>query len=364
MPSSTQVPSLTTISDAVSGTPNNYCVMPNEVASPPGTASLTQQEMKRLLDKIDLSDGSSILHFGAKPQQQLAAVAAQVAAVFGQDTQPLHQQLETMMQILTQFDIKKLDPRIQPNWIARLFGHSEPLLYFLQQYLHTRTQLQQLIMTLVEYRTQYQAKITKLEQLYDAKLHYSRELERFIAAGEVKLHELDTETLPRLAEKVNASDNDPVRLQTLHDLHNTREDLNRRIEELRQARHSATQVLPAMQSAQEADKALLIELDVLLETLVPAWQLQLTEALRVDRLLDTSNATSLPNEVDDNKTSAPGSTKRELNRSKKLPSTNTMRRDVFDIPAIKVANKTLFDSLKTTQALARSNQPVQTIVAK
>ncbi len=355
MPSSNQISSFTSAINAVSGATADYCNVPDDT-TPTGAASLTQQEMKRLLDKIDLSDGSTILHFGAKPQQQLAAVSTQVTAVIGQDTQPLSQQLEKMIRILKQFDINQLYPRIQPNWMKRLFGHAEPMLYFLQQYLHVRAQLQQLIISVKTYRADCQVKMTRLERLYDAKLHYARELERFVAAGEMKLHELDTETLPRLTEKVNTSDNDPIRLQTLQDLHHTREDLYRRIEELREARNHALQLLPGMQSTQETDKVLLTELAALLEKVFPTWQQQLTEALRVERLLDRFDTTFSAN-TDDNDAdnSAATTTEPKSKRATEAPSLNTIRREIFDISAIKAANKRLLDSLQAMLQLARTN---------
>ena len=70
-----------------------------------------------------------------------------------------------------------------------------------------------------------------------------RDRELYIAAGEAKLQQVDTEQLPAMARAVAADDN-MIEAQRLRDLRASRDDLERRVYDLKLTRQVTLQSLP------------------------------------------------------------------------------------------------------------------------
>ena len=87
-------------------------------------ASLPEQaEIKALLAELDLTDTSSIMHFGVKAQQQLTLVSDQMLeGVRNKDMGAAGGALSEMVGALRGFDVEALDPNAKPGFLARLFG--------------------------------------------------------------------------------------------------------------------------------------------------------------------------------------------------------------------------------------------------
>ncbi|HSO79146.1 MAG TPA: toxic anion resistance protein, partial [Chromatiaceae bacterium] len=220
-------------------------------ASPP-----EQAEIRSLLAEIDLTDSSSVVHFGVKAQQQLTQVSDQMLeGVRAKDTGGAGGALSEMVGTLRGFNVEALDPNAKPGFLARLFGAGKPIAKFLQQYEEVRDHIDRISLDLERHKTRLLTDVTSLDRLYDANLSYFRELEHYIAAGEAKLAELDRETIPALAARVE-SEADMVQAQNLRDLRGARDDLERRVHDLRLTRQVAMQALPSIRLVQENDKGL------------------------------------------------------------------------------------------------------------
>ncbi|KAF1339430.1 Tellurite resistance prot TelA [Bacillus subtilis] len=59
---------------------------------------------------------------------------------------------------------------------------------------------------------------TSLEQLYEKNKEYFAALNVYIAAGELKLEELKTKTIPELKQQAESSDHNQMAVQEVNDL--------------------------------------------------------------------------------------------------------------------------------------------------
>jgi uncharacterized protein YaaN involved in tellurite resistance len=307
-----------------------------------------QQHIKSLLAELDLTDSSSVMHFGAKAQQQLTAVSDQMLeGVRNKDTGPAGESLTKMVTTLKGFDVDELDPNAKPGFFARIFNKSKPIVRFIEEYEEVRDQIDAISGDLDRHKTRLLTDVESLDRLYDANLGYFRELEHYIAAGDAKLAELDEETIPALAAKVEAEE-DMVQAQNLRDLRSARDDLERRVHDLRLTRQVTMQALPSIRLVQENDKGLINKINSTLVNTVPLWRQQLAQAMtiyRSGRAAETVRAaTDLTNELlranAENLKQANAEARRQIERG------------VFDIETVKDANRALIETIEESLAIA------------
>ncbi len=307
-----------------------------------------QAEIKALLAELDLTDSGSIMHFGAKAQQQLTLVSDQMLeGVRAKDTGAAGGALGEMVGTLRGFDVEALDPNAKPGFFGRLFGAGKPITRFLQQYEEVRGHIDRITTDLERHKTRLLTDVTALDRLYDANLSYFRELEHYIAAGEAKLAKLDRETIPTLAARVE-SESDMVQAQGLRDLRGARDDLERRVHDLRLTRQVAMQALPSIRLVQENDKGLINKINSTLVNTVPLWRQQLAQAVtiyRSGRAAETVRAaTDLTNDLlranAENLKTANAEARRQIERG------------VFDIETVRAANQALIETVEESLQIA------------
>jgi uncharacterized protein YaaN involved in tellurite resistance len=305
-------------------------------------------QLVTLMQELDLTDTQSVLFFGSKAQQQLTAVSDRMLeGVRNKDVGPAGASLNEMVTTLRGFDVEGLDPNRRQGLLDRLLGKTKPVVKFLQEYDEVRTQIDRISDELERHKTRLLHDVTALDRLYDANLDYFRTLELYIDAGEEKLRELDEQAIPALARQVE-QDTDMVRAQSLRDLRSARDDLERRVHDLRLTRQVAMQSLPSIRLVQENDKGLINKINSTLVNTVPLWRQQLAQAVTIHRSAQAAAsvkaATDLTNELlranAENLKQANAEARREIERG------------VFDIEVIKQANQSLIETIEESLAIA------------
>ncbi|AFL76127.1 toxic anion resistance protein [Thiocystis violascens] len=311
-------------------------------------APVEDPEVAGLLQELNLADSHSILFFGAKAQERLTEISDQMLeGVRAKDVGPAGAALSEMVTTLKGFDVEDLDPNRKPGFLSRLMGKGRPVVRFLQEYEVVRDQIEDISRALERHQTKLLTDVTALDRLYAANLDYFRALERYIAAGERKLTELDETTIPALAAQVEAG-KDMVEVQKLKDLRGARDELERRIHDLKLTRQVSMQGLPSIRLVQENDKGLINKINSTLVNTVPLWRQQLAQAVTIYRSAEAADtlkaATDLTNDLlranAGNLKSANAEARRQIERG------------VFDIEVVKQANRTLIETIEESLAIA------------
>ncbi|MCF7983032.1 MAG: toxic anion resistance protein [Thiohalocapsa sp.] len=307
-----------------------------------------QNEIKGLLAELDLTDSSSIMHFGAKAQQQLTVVSDQMLdGVRSKDTGAAGGSLSEMVGTLRGFDVEALDPNAKPGFFSRLFGAGKPIVRFLQEYEGVRDHIDRITLDLERHKTRLLTDVTALDRLYDANLDYFRELEHYIAAGEAKLAELDEQTIPALQAKVEA-ESDMVQAQNLRDLRGARDDLERRVHDLRLTRQVAMQALPSIRLVQENDKGLINKINSTLVNTVPLWRQQLAQAVTIYRSGRAAETVKAATDLTNDLLRANAENLKQANAEAR----RQIERGVFDIEVVKQANQALIETIEESLRIA------------
>ncbi|MCX7890679.1 MAG: toxic anion resistance protein, partial [Rhodobacteraceae bacterium] len=194
------------------------------------------EEIRRRMDEIDLSNTGSIVSFGSAAQAELQQISqAMLADVRNKDVGPAGDSLREIVTTIRGFSVSELDVRRKASWWERLLGRAAPFANFLSRFEKVQDQIDRITNDLLGHEHRLLKDIKSLDLLYQKTLNFYDELALYIAAGEAKLKELDTETIPAKEREVQAApENDQViRAQELRDLRSARDDLERRVHDLK-----------------------------------------------------------------------------------------------------------------------------------
>jgi len=313
-----------------------------------GSKPIEPAKVTALLAELDLNDSHSVLFFGSSAQEQLTTVSdSMLERVRVKEVGPAGEALNDMVLTLRGFDLSGLDPNRKAGWFGRLLGKGRDKAKVLQRYEHVRDQIEDITGRLEKHKTGLMVDIESLDRLYAANLDYFHTLELYITAGEEKLRELDEQVIPQQARAVDDNDN-TLAAQHLRDLRAVRDDLDRRVHDLRLTRQVTMQSLPSIRLVQENDKALVGKINSTLVNTVPLWRQQLAQALTIHRSREAGEAVAAASDLTNDLLRANADNLRQANAQTR----RQIERGVFDIEAVSEANKTLIATIEDSLRIA------------
>ena len=300
--------------------------------------------------QIDMSDSQSILSFGTRAQREVTQISEQMlSGVRGKAVGPAGEALAAMVRAMRELDLGLIDPNKKPNWLQRSIGRAQHgLSAFQSQYEQISSQIERITHQLDQHKTTMLQDIEKLDRLYGASLDYFHDLEIWIAAGDAKLSELDQQAIPALDAKSQAS-GDLLDAQQLRDLRQARDDLERRVHDLRLTRQVTMQSLPSIRLLQENDKTLVGKINSTLANTVPLWQTQLAQSLTLFNTQKAGLAVKAANDLTNALLTQNAEALREANRTVRSEA----ERGVVDVEALQRANDSLIHTLQESLQIAQ-----------
>jgi uncharacterized protein YaaN involved in tellurite resistance len=316
-------------------------------AAPPDKAAAIQKRMAEL----DLSNTQSIIAFGSAAQAELQVISqSMLQDVKNKDVGPAGESLRQIVSTIRGFSGEELDVNRKQSWWDWLTGQAAPLAEFVARYEEVQAQIDRITEELLRHETRLLKDIKSLDLLYAKTLAFYDELALYIAAGEAKLATVDATDIPaREAAMATAPEADKMlRAQELRDLRAARDDLERRIHDLRLTRQVTMQSLPSIRLVQENDKSLVTRINSTLVNTVPLWETQLAQAVTIQRSADAAEAVREASDLTNELLEANAKNLNEANRTVR----EEMERGVFDIETVKRANATLIATIEDSLRIA------------
>lgn len=308
-------------------------------------------EIRSRMAEIDMTDTQSIVSFGSNAQAELQEISqAMLADVRNKDVGPAGDSLRGIVSTIRGFSVSELDVRRERSWWEKLLGRAAPFAKFTAQFEKVQAQIDKITDDLLKHEHTLLKDIKSLDLLYDKTLQFYDELALYIAAGEEKLKDLDTTDIPAKEAEVQAEpENDQVmKAQELRDLRAARDDLERRVHDLKLTRQVTMQSLPSIRLVQENDKSLVTKINSTLVNTVPLWETQLAQAVTIQRSAEAAAAVRDANDLTNELLT---SNAKNLRDSNKLIR-EEMERGVFDIEAVKQANADLIGTIQESLQIA------------
>ncbi|WP_372891071.1 toxic anion resistance protein [Rhodosalinus sp.] len=321
-------------------------VTPLEKADP-----ATSAEIRRRMEEIDLRDTNSIVSFGSTAQAELQEISqSMLADVRNKDVGPAGDSLRDIVTTIRGFSVSELDVRRDRTFWERLTGRAAPFARFTARYEEVQGQIDRITDNLLRHEHRLLKDIKSLDHLYEKTLAFYDELALYIAAGEAKLRALDAEDIPAKERAVAAAapDAQVMAAQELRDLRAARDDLERRVHDLKLTRQVTMQSLPSIRLVQENDKSLVTKINSTLVNTVPLWETQLAQAVTIQRSAEAAAAVKEASDLTNDLLTSNAETLRESNRAIR----HEMERGVFDVEAVKTANDELIATIRESLQIA------------
>ncbi|RKF16852.1 toxic anion resistance protein [Roseovarius spongiae] len=307
--------------------------------------------IRKRMNEIDMTDTQSIVSFGSAAQAELQTISqSMLQGVRNKDVGPAGDSLRGIVTTIRGFSVSELDVRRERTWWEKLLGRAAPFAKFTARFEEVQGQIDRVTEDLNKHEYTLLKDIKALDLLYEKTLDFYDELALYISAGEAKLRDLDETDIPAreaLVEKA-AEDEKVMKAQELRDLRAARDDLERRVHDLKLTRQVTMQSLPSIRLVQENDKSLVTKINSTLVNTVPLWETQLAQAVTIQRSADAATAVREANDLTNELLTANAENLRESNKAIRTE----MERGVFDIEAVKKANADLIGTIEDSLRIA------------
>ncbi len=321
-------------------------VIPLEEADEPVGA-----EIRKRMGEIDMANTNSIVSFGSAAQAELQEISqSMLADVRNKDVGPAGDSLRNIVTTIRGFSVSELDVRRERSWWEKLLGKAAPFAQFTARYEEVQGQIDRITDNLLGHEHTLLKDIKSLDLLYGKTLEFYDELAIYIAAGQEKLTELDSHDIPEKEEAVQAAPEEQqvMKAQELRDLRAARDDLERRVHDLKLTRQVTMQSLPSIRLVQENDKSLVTKINSTLVNTVPLWETQLAQAVTIQRSAEAASAVRDANDLTNELLTSNAANLRQSNKLIR----EEMERGVFDLEAVKQANADLIGTINESLAIA------------
>ena len=320
------------------------------VALAEADAPLSAEITKRMAE-LDMGDTGSIVNFGSAAQAELQEISqAMLQDVRNKDVGPAGDSLRNIVTTIRGFSISELDVRRERSFWEKLLGRAAPFAKFTARFEEVQNQIDKVTDNLLDHEHTLLKDIKSLDMLYEKTLNFYDELALYISAGEAKVIQIDTDVIPAKEAEVQAAEekDQVMKAQELRDIRAARDDLERRVHDLKLTRQVTMQSLPSIRLVQENDKSLVTKINSTLVNTVPLWETQLAQAVTIQRSAEAAEAVRDANDLTNELLTSNAANLRESNKMIR----QEMERGVFDIEAVKKANADLIGTIEESLQIA------------
>ncbi|MFC4023522.1 toxic anion resistance protein [Oceanobacillus longus] len=242
-----------------------------------------RERAMQLAEQIDPQNNQSIAQYGTEAQSKLLEFShGMLEHVQNQDVGEIGSILTDLMKKLEQVNPDELKPE-KRGIFSRVFGKiSGSVNEILSKYQKTGAQIDRVSVKLDRSKDALMSDNTMLEQLFDKNRDYYDALNIYIAAGEVKLEELENETIPKLRRKAEVSQSQ-MDFQKVNDMMQFADRLEKRTHDLKLSRQITMQSAPQIRLIQNTNQALVEKIQSSILTAIPLWKNQVAIALTLLR---------------------------------------------------------------------------------
>jgi len=257
---------------------------------------ITEAEITSVMGEIDLTNTNSITRFGASASEQATQVSRQMlTGVRNKDVGPVGDVMSEMI-----LQIKGLDPTSLTGGgiLGWLKSKASRVAGFVQKFEEVSEQIEAMGDNLRGHQVTLMTSVAMMDRLYDVTVEQFHRLEVYILAGERVLADLNENAIPAMQREVETGqpgkDGTPASLmpQAFSDLQNRRDQLDRKVHDLKLVRMVALQSLPKIRITQDTDNSLISKIDTIIATTIPLWYSEMAMALEINKTMQAAEVTS------------------------------------------------------------------------
>ena len=318
----------------------------------PATA-VSEEEIAAAMAEVDLDNTNTITRFGFKASKAATAVSREMLdGVRNKDTGPVGEVMNGMMLELRGLDAAEMSGG---GLMGFFRTHASRVARFGQKFEKVENQIESMKSNLLNHQVTLMTSVATMDRLYGKTEDQFHTLEVYIMAGDQLIERLNVVDIPVMQKIVEAGsdgqDSTPAALmpQKFADLQAKRDQLERKVHDLKLVRMVTLQALPKIRLTQDSDNSLVSKIDSIVTTTIPIWYQEMAIAIEQAKTQKAANAV---NEVTDatNEMLMKGA---DAFQKATIDAKRAVEKSVVGIEAVKYQNEkiieTIAEALKITQ---------------
>jgi len=303
-----------------------------------------QEQARALAKQIDEKNLQAIISYGAAAQKQLGEFSHQMLShVQAKDTGEIGDILNDLMERLNETDPNDLVAENQ-GFFQKFFGKIKKSIYEMQaKYQEVGSQVDKIAIRLDHEKNGLLNDKVSLEQLYQRNKDFFDALNIYIAAGELKLAELQETLIPEALEKARVT-GDQMDVQVVNDLEQFLDRLEKRNHDLKLTRQMTIQQAPQIRLIQNTNQALAEKIQSSITTTIPLWKNQIAIAMTLLRQKDAVTAQRQVSET----TNQLIQKNSEMLKISTIETARENERGIIDLETLQKTQKDLIETLEET----------------
>ena len=303
-----------------------------------------QEQARSLAEQIDVTNAQSVMMYGSAAQQKLGEFShSMLNHVQNQDTGEIGDTLNDLMYRLNEANPEDLRAE-DSNVFKKIFGRVKKSIYEMTaKYQKIGAQIDKISVKLDKEKAGLLNDNLMLEQLYTKNKDYFDALNIYIAAGELKIDELINTLIPEAVKKAETSTNQ-MDVQTVNDLNQFLDRLEKRTHDLKLARQMTIQQAPQIRLIQNTNQALAEKIQSSINMAIPLWKNQIAIALTLLRQKDAVTAQRQVSET----TNDLMKKNSEMLKISSIETAKENERGIIDIETLQQTQNDLIETLQET----------------
>jgi len=311
-------------------------------------ARFTPEEMNQIesiKQQINLEDSQAIITYGVGAQREISTFSDTVLSeIRSKDSGYVGEILTDLVVNIRKVDVNGLE--VKGGLLSRLPIFSmfyNKVKKFIAGYQKLSVQIEKITDQLDNARMQLLRDITLLDNMFVKNQDYRKNLERYIAAGQMKIQELQNTTLPALKAKAEET-KDSLDAQKYNDFSQILNRFEKKVYDLNLSRVISIQTNPQIRLIQNSNQALVEKIQSSILNTIPLWKNQMVIAIT---LLRQRNSLQLQREVTD-------TTNELLTKNSELLKQGTVEiakeseRGIVEIETLRKVNNDLIATIEET----------------
>ena len=305
--------------------------------------SLTREEQEAIEEfnkKIDVSDTTQIIQYGAKAQTKISRFSDSVLE--GVKTRSTGEVGDLLAKLVGQ--IKSFDSDVSADnrkGLAKLFHSAKKELdTIIAKYNKIEVNIDGIEKNLENHKLQMLKDIAIFDTMYEKNLEYFKEISLYIIAGERKLKELRDVILPELKEKAKET-GEQLDAQKVQDMENMINRFEKKIYDLKTTRIISIQMAPQIRLLQNNDSELVDKIQSSITNTIPLWKNQIVLALGINNAKQALGAqkavTQLTNDMLKKNS--------ELLKQGSIEVAEESERAIVDVETLRQTNRDIIETL-------------------
>ncbi len=242
-----------------------------------------KKKIEEIAGQINIEDSQGVIVYGVSAQRDISNFSDTILReVRSKDSGYVGEILTDMVLKIKDLKIGSLDISGGASKIPIFGGIFDAVRKFIAKYEKLSVHIEKIVEELDKARMGLLRDITMLDNLYEKNSEYLKSLDYYIAAGIMKLQELQTTRLQELKTKAEETKS-PEDSQKLQDFNQSLNRFEKKIHDLKLSRMIAIQTAPQVRLIQNNNQTLVEKIQSSILNTIPLWKNQIVIAISLFR---------------------------------------------------------------------------------